>query len=578
MRYHIEYAKYKYGYVTIVGWLTGETAEEETAVGIWEKKGPFVAADVTRIEREDISRIFFPGERKQRYGFRIRYASSLDQVTVLVLQAGDGDIKRKVEPWKIRWTGSIPDNWKEAWKQRFDRMFVNGEKALRRAWDGAVNLYDERDNFYQSAREFAPARPWQFSGAPVRFSILVPLYQTNREHLLDLLSSVYDQSYGRWELCLADGSPESILADCESKAADPEDQIARRITEILHDSRVKYRHLEQNLGISGNTNACLEMATGEYVVMADHDDVLIPDALWTVAEAIKRNPDVDFLYSSSDLTDQDHLYNYNPLFKPAWSPEMLYSANYITHLSIVRTSLVRELGGFRPEYDGAQDWDLFLRIGEVTDQIEMIPRVLYHWRAAAGSTALMVEEKPYARQAQLKAVQDHLDRTGIPGQARFVDGHSTCIRVRFSDVSDGAGTGAVRIVTAPGLELSPEEERELCAWANVSGIGIVGVRVLDRSGKIQSQGALLLISSAKRQLYAGEKPGTADAVGHTDWYRNDLIPHTACYAVPAVVAEAIGMPDADGGEAAMTEWFLKMKEAGYRSLITPFVEVCVEAS
>lgn len=609
MKYHIEYAKYKYGYVTVVGWLIGDTAEADTGLQVLDRERKPMAAEVTRTVREDIRETFFPGGTENRYGFRVRLQCRADEKPVLVLRADGRRAVCPMNPRMIDRTGMIPDDWKQQFKQILWQRTGKNLFHLQRDTDGAVIVENGTDNPYarallpggESAGEESTAGTGQLAGdesaeGPL-FSILVPLYRTNREHLLDLLTSVQHQSYADWELCLADGSPEPILPGGGSEAAgtakmaemtgtagtsdpveaaDPieaaKDPIEGKIAQFLRDPRVKYRHLEQNLGISGNTNAALEMARGTYAVMADHDDLLSPDALLIAAEQLACRPETDFLYSDSDLTDHDHLYNYNPLYKPGWSPEMLYSANYITHLSIVRTDLLRRLGGFRAAYDGAQDWDLFLRIGEETDRIRHIPEILYHWRAAAGSTASSVEEKPYARAAQLKSVQDHLDRLGIPARAAFADSRSTCIRVGFT----AAGTVPVRIVTAPGIRLSPEQEQELRSWAGVPGIGIVGVRVLDGTGRIRSQGRLLQTGGGSVALYAGREPGTADALGHTDWYRNDLIPDPACYAVPASVAAEIGMPEVSGGEAAMAEWFLDMKRAGYRSLITPFVEVTVD--
>ena len=336
----------------------------------------------------------------------------------------------------------------------------------------------------------------------------------------------------------------------------------------MSDFRVKYRLLPENLGISGNSNAALAMAEGDFVVMLDHDDVLAEDALSCVASAIRRRPDLDFLYSDSDLTDPDHLYCYNPLYKPGWSLEMLYSANYITHLSVLRTAFLKNLGGWRSAYDGAQDWDLFLRAGEQTDRIERIPRILYHWRAAVGSTARNVEEKPYARRAQLKAVQDHLDRMGICGRAGFSDRDGTCIRVKLSgDISK-----EVQLFCAPGVEVSPKAANELRSWASLPGIGVVCPRILDDSGRIVNQG-LLLSKDRAVPLFAGCCPGTADSLGHTDWYRDHAAADGLCYSVSRRVWEEVGPPDASLGALAIVDFCLRAQAKGFRNLMTPFAEV-----
>ena len=352
------------------------------------------------------------------------------------------------------------------------------------------------------------------------------------------------------------------------------DPVSRLLARFLESPQVKYVHLPQNLGISGNSNRALALADGDFVVMADHDDILTKDALGRIARLVQKRPAADFIYSDSDLTDQDNLYEYNPLRKPAWSPEMLCSANYITHLSVVRTSLLRELGGWRPEYDGAQDWDLFLRLGERTGEIYHIPSVLYHWRAAAGSTARDVAEKPYARQAQLRAVQDYLKRRGVKARPVFADKGGTCLRVEWTPEK---AAGDVVLRTAPGVELGAQAIRELRFWASQPGIGVVCPRIVDARGRIVSQG-LLLKEDGPEPLFAGRFPGTANERGHTDWYRNHVAAEPLCYAVSREVWERFGPPDETLGELAVPDFCLRAEAGGLRSLMTPFAEVCGEKS
>lgn len=558
MRYHIEHAKYKYEQITVTGWLTGDTAAASTSVWAEDGRGNRIACETERYEREDICRTFFPQEKRCAAGFRIQFPAKEGAAYVLCLSDGVHTVKRKTDSAKLcRWQ-TIPDSTKEALKMQLS--------ALEKKCEA------EEHSPYLSDREAAQRRNIRIHRDDVKFSFVIPAYQTNSEHLADLLASLWNQTYGNWEICIADGSPVSML-DTFRKGEIPNRALAHTLTGYLTDPRVKYRHLPENLGISGNSNAALALAEGEYVVMVDHDDILEVDALEQLVAVIEREPDVDFIYSDSDLTDHDNLYVYNPLYKPVWSQETLYSANYITHLSVIRTSLLRQIGGWRREYDGAQDWDLFLRIGEETDRIVRIPCVLYHWRAAKGSTALAVEEKPYARIAQLRAVQDHLDRRGLAGKAEFVEEGSTCIRIRWTQKTEAD----VVVVKAPGIRLSPESEAELRAWAAVPGMGVICPRIVDREGHIVSQG-LLCKDKEIVPLFAGCVPGTANLWGNTDWYQNHVAAEPFCYAVSRSVWEQVGAPAEELEALAVMDFCLRVENAGYRNLMTPFAEAVAEKS
>ncbi len=231
----------------------------------------------------------------------------------------------------------------------------------------------------------------------VKFSVLVPLYNTPKKFLKEMIQSVIDQTYANWELCLADAS--------DVKHAYVE-KICREYAE--KDSRIRYARLEKNLGIAQNTNACAEMATGDYIALLDHDDLLSPCALYFNAKAICEK-DADVLYS-----DEDHLSVYGghvfPLRKPDWSPDLLYSQMYTCHLCVIRKSLFEQIGGFSSDCDGSQDYDLMLRLSEQTERICHIPAILYTWRESPGSTAANASAKPYAHEAGRKALDAHLKR------------------------------------------------------------------------------------------------------------------------------------------------------------------------
>jgi len=248
-------------------------------------------------------------------------------------------------------------------------------------------------------------------------SIILPVYNPPASILEQALASVLSQTYPNWELCIADGdSPQAAVQELLSKFA----QV---------DQRIRLKFLNQNLGISGNSNAALEFARGEFMAFLDQDDILAPDALFEIAQALNQTRTLDMLYSDHDLLEFDGPRK-QPLFKPDWSPEIMLSANFITHLTVARASLVREVGGFDPALDGAQDWDLFLKISEKTGEIAHIPKILYHWRDSQDSTASNIWSKSYAPPSQLQAIRSHLTRLGLPDAEAFFD-PSGYIRVRW---------------------------------------------------------------------------------------------------------------------------------------------------
>ena len=246
-------------------------------------------------------------------------------------------------------------------------------------------------------RPAGEAKALPASQSDPKFSVLVPLYNTPEKFLEEMIRSVQAQTCPDWELCLADGSG----------ADHPEvgEAVGRLAAE---DPRIRYRKLEENLGISGNTNVCIDMARGEYFVLLDHDDLLHPEALAEAARVI-REEGADFIYTdeavfrSPDKTDLIAAY-----FKPDWSPEKLLTNNYICHLTVFRASLLEKAGRFRSACDGSQDYDLVLRLTDCAETIRHIPRVLYFWRSHAASTASDISAKSFAVEAGKTALKDFL--------------------------------------------------------------------------------------------------------------------------------------------------------------------------
>ena len=236
-----------------------------------------------------------------------------------------------------------------------------------------------------------------------KISVLVPTYNTDPVWLREAIDSVRAQVYGEWELCLAD------------------DGSTRRETKTMlrrygrGDPRIKVRFLPRNEGISGASNAALALATGEFVALLDHDDILQVDALYEVVKALNEHSDADFVYTDEDKLELDGR-RVEPFFKPDWSPDLMDSLNYVTHFSVFRKSLVDRLGGFRKGFEGSQDYDLILRATEAAEHIVHIPKPVYSWRKVPGSAAASSEAKPYAYEAAKRALQESLERRGYEGE------------------------------------------------------------------------------------------------------------------------------------------------------------------
>jgi tetratricopeptide (TPR) repeat protein len=234
-------------------------------------------------------------------------------------------------------------------------------------------------------------------------SIIVPVYNSTEVFLKEMLQSVLDQVYPYWELCIADDA-----------SLEP---YVRRILEeyAARDQRIKITFRTQNGHISVASNSALKLATGEFITLLDHDDLLTPDALYEVAELLNAHPEADMIYSDEDKINEEREL-LDPYFKPDWCPDLLLSQNYICHLGTYRRKLINQIGGFRIGYEGSQDYDLVLRFTEKTNNIFHIPKVLYHWRVHSASAASGGEAKPYAYESGAKALQDALNRRGETGR------------------------------------------------------------------------------------------------------------------------------------------------------------------
>lgn len=239
-----------------------------------------------------------------------------------------------------------------------------------------------------------------------KISIVVPTFNTPKRFLIDMIESVIKQTYPNWELCISDGG-----------------SYEKYITEIIKRYQDKYKNikfneLNENRGIAGNSNAALQLTTGDFVALLDHDDILPPNALFEIVKIINEKKDVDFIYTDEDKISENSKKRFDPHFKPDWSPDTLKSYNYICHLSVIKKSLLDKIGGFREGFNGSQDYDLILRATEKAKVIFHIPKILYHWRVSDKSVAKNPNAKMYCYESAKKALKSHLNRLNIDANVK----------------------------------------------------------------------------------------------------------------------------------------------------------------
>jgi GT2 family glycosyltransferase len=464
------------------------------------------------------------------------------------------------------------------------------------------------------------------------FSIVVPVSKTDHAVLKTWIESVLNQTYRRWELCIA------MTPD--------DDKQNRNFLGALgkQDARVRLTELTEDKGTSSNTNAALDLASGEFIALLDNGDALAPFALFEMASRIKTQSTVDLIYSDHDYLDPQHGLRRDPLFKPDWSPEIMFSANYISHLTVLRRSLLESLGRFDPATDGAQDWDLFLRITEKTRNIAHIPKILYHRR-------MHDSVKNDAADAQLLALRRHMERTGLAAEPEMMP--NALLHVRFKQrpsalvsiiiptkdrldllcrcmsslleltsydnfeiiiVDNGSketatkeyfrsleGDKRIRLLWHPGpfnytaihnraaieangellLFLSNDVEitrpdwlTELVCWANQPAIGIVGAKLLFADGTIQHAGVVVGMSGFADHPFINGPALAYTLAGSTGWYRDFLAVTGDCMLMRRQVFYEIGGLDEDFVVwGADVEMCLRAHQRGYRNVYNPFAEL-----
>ncbi len=432
------------------------------------------------------------------------------------------------------------------------------------------------------AEEAASPQAEELSKTGPLFSILVPAYETPALFLRQMIESVLTQSYKNLELCIADGSPSGEV---------------RKIAEAYagKDSRVRYQKLEQNLGISENTNAALAMASGDYIGLLDHDDLLMPGALYEAAEALKEAGGADALYTDEDKVNMDLSRHFQPHFKPDFNSEYLLSNNYICHFFVVKRELALETGGFRSGFDGAQDYDFILRCTEGGRRVLHIPKILYSWRCHEASTAANPESKLYAYEAGKRAVNAHLERMGTPGEAlatsnygfhriRFFRKGSKILINSFANLNGQTGIKVVyydkacnNSVTIPESSdyvlftcvrkerLSEDFWEELLSSCQRPGIGIVCARVYDRRKRLSTDIHMEGVRDPFGRSLQGLKRG-GSGYFHRAVLCQELTKPTDCFLVKGSLLKGAGKLTIGG-------LCVYIRKQGYRMVYNPWAVV-----
>lgn len=429
--YNIEGSRIADGSVQIHGWVMGSDAVD---IQVLDKKGAPIDSSITRSYRQDViyeydsmslwsnwedrdrndtdSDADASGHDSRRNsapdaveaGFQIKFSADAAKSFQIRFTSGGKSTSFKSSVAKVRRQTARLSIWKRAFAYLNREGWGNTIKRILHQLS-RTNTRTDYPSWYKrhqpSKRELDRQRREIFPD-PVTFSIVIPLYRTKEAYLNELLESVLAQTYPYWELCLADGGGSEYSL---------EDTVKRLVG---WEKRIKYQLLPKNAGIAENTNAAIRMATGDYVALADHDDLLAPNALYECAKTLRRHKGAEVLYTDEDKVDMSGKTHFEPNFKPDFNPDYLRSQNYICHMFVVKRSHLEQVGLLRQEFDGAQDYDFILRCCEQANEIYHIPKILYHWRCHMDSTASNPESKLYAFEAGRLALEAHYKRLGIP--------------------------------------------------------------------------------------------------------------------------------------------------------------------
>lgn len=384
IKYSIDLIKKENNKLTIIGWANAKDPDQKVYIDVTDENGQHIQYRKTRTLRKDVSMARYGEILDSLFGFTVTFTYDDSKTYYFNLFTDQAKESIKINHFYI-----LADNI-------FKRIsaFV-WRKPLQDALKAKpINYHRWYLKTKPKKEELQKQRAYDFGENAPKFSIVIPLYKTPRQYLQELIQSIRNQTYQNFEVCFADGSPIDAKLDTSVSFYSKK------------DPRFKYHFIGENKGISGNTNEALKMATGDFIVLCDHDDLLTPNALFEFAQAIVVNPTCDTLYSDEDKVNGDGSVYFDPHFKPDYNIDLLTSTNYICHLFGVRRTLVEKSGGFNSEYDGAQDFEFILRLTQESRTTIHIPKVLYHWRTHQNSTSENPESKMYAFENGKKVISD----------------------------------------------------------------------------------------------------------------------------------------------------------------------------
>lgn len=402
---YVETDQYVDGTLILAGWAL---ADEEVEYELVDEKGNPISFELTRNYRRDVMAVFDEASQDYEAGFKIQAPMKKFKSSKLIMKCGGKKATYDTAIKSIRGDGNEPIMLVKAvnYYRKYGLQAAITRAKVKLVGEKKADTYgDWLKRYGVKKEEIQEQRVVKFDYEP-KYSIVIPLYNTRPKYLRAMLDSIIDQTYTNWELCMADASDDKNLLT----------GILKEYSE--KDARIKFRTLNENKGISENTNAAIEMASGDFIVLADHDDVLPENALFECAKASNEDNSIDVIYSDEDKIDMNGKKYFEPHFKSDFNIDLLCSMNYICHLFVVRKEIIEQVGMLRREFDGAQDYDFILRCTEAAKNIKHIPKVLYHWRCHINSTAANPESKMYAFEAGKKAVQEHYNRLGIPAEVQ----------------------------------------------------------------------------------------------------------------------------------------------------------------
>lgn len=434
-----------------------------------------------------------------------------------------------------------------------------------------------------SEEELEQQRKTVFAIKPL-ISILVPAYQTKEIFLRQLIESIQKQTYSHFELCIADGS---------------RDDSVEKIVTSYQDERIRYERLLENKGISENTNEAMKMATGEYITLVDHDDIITENALYEIVKAIVENPDADMLYSDEDKVSWNLDRYFTPHFKTDFNLDLLRSNNYICHLFVVKKEIALQVEGFNSEFNGAQDYDFILRCSENAKCIVHVPKILYHWRSHIDSTAENPASKLYAYEAGRKALEAHLTRKGLKASVldtvnygyyyikyTFTKNMNTNTKHFFDTIVQVWDCKQPIRETADYLfiqdntiaEISNNFLEEMLGICQREEVGVVGGMITDSHRKIVFGGGFY---KNDRELMGYPFRGMSEGF---KGYMNRLMQVQDCSFVSSkfclikksAFLEVNGFTNGLTGDFAMLDLCFKLSERGYLTVYTPYAKAVLK--